>query len=301
MKAHAGCIATRSDALRAYTAHMGFNAATYSHDETPLHRADPRVKIVLLVAYSVTLFCVHTWLGMLVCGITLAGCVIAGRLRVAACLQQLLPVWVVLCITLVANSFTLDVGTVASPGGLGAVSGGVLDRLAPVPIAGTWGFVPGGFARGCFYALRIALLVFASLVLTVTTSSTELSRALEQFLSPFERLGAHVHDVATIISIALRFIPVTFDELQQVKRGQQSRGAPFSAEGLTSRLKAWQTVFIPLFVGLFRRADRLATAMDARCYGMGKPTHLGEMPFAKSNAAVLAVGLVGCIVVGVVL
>jgi energy-coupling factor transport system permease protein len=288
-------------ALCAHAAHMDGNAATYSYGETPLHQADPRVKIVLLVAYSVTLFCIHTWLGMLVCAATLAGCMVAARLHAGACLRQLLPVWVILGITLLVNSFTFDVGAVAAPSGLGAVSAGALDRVAPVPIAGTWGFAPAGFARGCFYVLRIVLLVFASLVLTVTTSSTELSRSLERALSPLERLGVRAHDVATTISVALRFIPVTFDEFQQVKMGQQSRGAPLSAERLTSRLTAWQTVFIPLLVGLFRRADRLATAMDVRCYGMGVPTHLNEMSCTKGDAIALAVGLAGCIIVSAAL
>lgn len=149
--------------------------------------------------------------------------------------------------------------------------------------------------------MRIALLALASMVLTSTTSPTELSRSLEQFLQPLERIRVPVHDVATIVSIALRFIPVTFDEFQVVRSAQESRGAGFSSGGLVDRLKAWQTVLIPLFVGLFRRADVLALAMDARCYGARKPTHLNARPFTARAAAALAAGLAACVAVSAML
>lgn len=280
---------------------MTFNAATYVPRHTPLHAADPRVKIVLLFAYSITLFCVTTWAGLALCAFAFAVCAGLSRLPFGASLRQLVPLWVILAVTLLVNSFSANVQAAGVPTGLGGVSPGLFGEMDPVVLVGTFGFVPAGFGRGCYYIARLALLALASVVLTSTTSPTELSRSLEQFLRPLETLRVPVHDVATIVSIALRFIPVTFDEFQVVRAAQASRGAGFSSGGLASRLRAWQTVLIPLFVGLFRRADVLALAMDARCYGAGKPTHLSDRPFTVAAGAALVAGLAACAAVSVML
>lgn len=273
------------------------NVATYSTRRTPLHSVDPRVKILLLFAYSITLFCIRSWIGMGVCLAVFAVGAVLGRLPFAPAIRQLVPLWVILLVTLVVNSFSFDVFHLAQTAGLGGVSAGVLSSLKPVALCGSFGFVPAGFARGCYYVLRIALLALASVLLTTTTAPTEISRSLDQFLRPLARFKIPTHDIATIVSIALRFIPVTFDEFAAVRRAQEARGAMFSNGSLTQRLRAWQTVFVPLFVGLFRRADVLALAMDARCYGAGEPTHLNESTFTFASWATLTVGLVFCLAV----
>ncbi|MBO4365214.1 MAG: energy-coupling factor transporter transmembrane protein EcfT, partial [Eggerthellaceae bacterium] len=206
-------------------ASMDFNAATYSYGDTAIHRTDARVKIALLVAYSVTLFCVQTWAGIAVCLAAFVACAALAHLPLGLCARQLIPLWVILGFTLLVNSFSVNVGNIVVPTGLGAVSAGVFEALDPIILVETFGFVPAGFARGCFYVLRIALLAFASMVLTTTTSSTQLAQALERILSPLARLGVPTRDATTIVSIALRFIPVTFDEFQMVRSAQQSRGA----------------------------------------------------------------------------
>ncbi|MCI7504687.1 MAG: energy-coupling factor transporter transmembrane protein EcfT [Coriobacteriaceae bacterium] len=234
------------------------------------------MKIVLVVAYSIALFFVQTWSGLGLFAIVLALAVAASRLRLLACIRQLIPLLLILSFTLIANSFSFDVSSAAELYGIGAVSSGVFQEMQPVALIGTFGFVPAGFARGCFYVLRIAFLLCASLVLVTTTSTSELSHAIRRFLVPLERFGLPVHDIATTISIALRFIPVTVDEFNAVRMAQASRGADFEGGGLIGKLKMWGTVLIPMFVGLFRRAERLATAMDARCYGMGKTSYLNQ-------------------------
>ena len=255
---------------------MSFNASSYNPRITPVHRIDARVKIVLVVAYSIALFFVQTWSGLGLFAIVLALAVAASRLRLLACIRQLIPLLLILSFTLIANSFSFDVSSAAELYGIGAVSSGVFQEMQPVALIGTFGFVPAGFARGCFYVLRIAFLLCASLVLVTTTSTSELSHAIRRFLVPLERFGLPVHDIATTISIALRFIPVTVDEFNAVRMAQASRGADFEGGGLIGKLKMWGTVLIPMFVGLFRRAERLATAMDARCYGMGKTSYLNQ-------------------------
>ena len=255
---------------------MSFNATSYNPRITPVHRIDARVKIVLVVAYSIAIFFVQTWSGLGLFAIVLALAVAASGLRLLACIRQLIPLLLILSFTLIANSFSFDVSSAAELYGIGAVSSGVFQEMQPVALIGTFGFVPAGFARGCFYVLRIAFLLCASLVLVTTTSTSELSHAIRRFLVPLERFGLPVHDIATTISIALRFIPVTVDEFDAVRMAQASRGADFEGGGLIGKLKMWGTVLIPMFVGLFRRAERLATAMDARCYGMGKTSYLNQ-------------------------
>lgn len=280
---------------------MSTNFTAYNPLQTPIHRIDARVKIVLVIAYSVALFFVGSWTGMALCAALLGGAVAVSRIRVLKCARQLLPLGIVLCFTVIANSFSFDISSEASLHGIGAVSAGLLQDAKPIAIAGSFGFVPAGFARGCFYVLRIVLLVYASLVLVTTTASSQISHALNRFLSPLGKLGVPVHDVSTSVSIALRFIPVVIDEFDSVRIAQVSRGANFDSGSLIARLKMWASVLIPMFVGLFRRADRLATAMDARCYGMGRATCLNDSRMSASSLAVLLAGLLICILIGAML
>ena len=185
----------------------------------------------------------------------------------------------------------------AAPPALGDVSAGVLAAWEPVALIGSFGLVPAGLARGLFFAVRIVLLVVASLTVTYTTTSTELTDALGFFLRPLKRLGVPTDDIAMVFSLALRFIPVTAEEFGRVHDAQWARGASFAEGSLWERLRAWQTVLIPLFVGLFRRADSLAVAMDARCYGAPdvERTSLAPRAFSGRSGLVLAVGLLACI------
>lgn len=278
---------------------MKLKVSAYIAGTSPAHRCDARVKIVLLLAYSITLFLVHTWTGLLVCALMFAAAAVASGIAARRFFGLLVPVYVIVAFTVLFNAFSFDVAGVAAgaaPGGLGDVSAGVFTALPPVSLIGSFGLVPAGFARGCFYAARIILLVVASLIVTYTTTSTDLMSALSGFLRPLRRLRVPVDDVAMVFSLALRFIPVTAEEFERVRAAQWARGAAFSEGSLQERLRAWQTVLIPLFVGLFRRADVLAVAMDARCYGTPGTarTSLSEHPFTARAAALLVGGLALC-------
>ena len=278
---------------------MRLNVSSYIYGTSPIHACDARVKIVLLLAYSITLFLVSTWTGLALCALLFAGAAAASGIAARRFFGLLVPVYVIVAFTVLFNGFSLDVVQAAAagaPSGLGNVSAGVLADVPPVALVGAFGFVPAGFARGCFFAMRIVLLVVASLVVTYTTTSTELTAALAGFMRPLRRLRVPVDDIAMVFSLALRFIPVTAEEFGRVHDAQQARGASFAEGSLWERLRAWQTVLIPLFVGLFRRADALAVAMEARCYGVPDcvRTSLGDRSLAAKSIAVLVGGLLAC-------
>ncbi|MBX9033340.1 energy-coupling factor transporter transmembrane protein EcfT [Gordonibacter massiliensis] len=280
---------------------MRIDVSSYIPGSSPVHACDARVKIVLLAAYSVTLFLVGTWTGLALCALVFVAVAALSGVPVRRFFALLVPVYVIAGFAVLFNGFALDVSQ-AAPGAVPTVLGdsfpGAFASLPPVALAGSFGFVPAGFARGCFFAARIVLLVVASLVVTYTTTSTALTDALADFLRPLRRLRVPVDDIAMVFSLALRFIPVTAEEFGRVHDAQQARGAAFAEGSLWQRLRAWQTVLIPLFVGLFRRADALAAAMDARCYGAeAGRTSLRDRRLTGGSVAVLVVGLAACVAI----
>ncbi len=282
---------------------MRIEISTYIAGSSPVHSCDARVKIVLLIAYSVTLFLVSSWWALGVCAAAFVALLGVSRIGPGGIFALSAPLLVIAGLAIVFNAFSFDAqaASQAAVGGMGAVSAGVFEGAPPLMLAGAFGFVPAGFARGCFYALRIVLLVVASLLVSFTTTSTQLTEAFAIFLRPLRRLRVPVDDVASVLSIALRFIPLVAEEIGRIHDTQWSRGAKFGEGSIASRLRAWSTVLVPLFVGMFRRADDLAVAMDARCYGMPgvQRTSLTRKPLAARDVAKLLVGLVGCVALAV--
>ncbi|WP_306506571.1 energy-coupling factor transporter transmembrane protein EcfT [Adlercreutzia equolifaciens] len=220
---------------------------------------DARVKIGLLVAYSVALFCTENLLGLGVAAALLAAVASVGDVPVARLLREGAFAYLIVGFLLVYN------------------------------------VAASGWLAGIAVALRLLLLVWASLLLMALSTPAELSEALRQLLSPLGRLGLPVRDFTTSLSIALRFMPLLSEELRAVRAAQASRGAAFEGAGLVGRLRAYGGLMVPLLVGLFRRADRLASAMEARCYGAsGVPTSLDGRRFAFGDGAALLVGVVAC-------
>lgn len=201
---------------------------------------DARAKVILLLIYSIGIFFVG-WGGMAVACLLFAGAFAVSRLPVRAVFGMVIPVYALAALTLVLNAFGSTQGIM---------------------------FTTEGLARGCFFALRICLLVWASLIVCYSTTSTQLVDAFVWFMRPLRALHVPVDDIAMVFSIALRFIPLIVAEYEQVKDAQWSRGATFDEGGLIRRIRAHAAILMPLIVGLFRRADKLAQAMDARCYGM---------------------------------
>lgn len=265
--------------------------------DTIVHRADACVKIVLLVAYTAALFAVTRWGGLAAGAVALCAVVAAGRLPLGRMLGSLKPLYAILAITLLFGGLTAGAEEAGAWAGAFGLQGGFCSDAPSILLVGELRFSPAGFKAALFNVARIVLLVLASLVVSLSTSAEALMDALRSLLEPLRRLRFPVDDAATALSLAVRFVPVLGEELARVRDAQRSRGARFDAGGPVARLRAWGRVLVPLFVGAFRRADRVAVAMDARCYGAGAVrTSLQQREFGARDAELLAAGLAVCAV-----
>lgn len=248
----------------------------YRAAETPLHHLDARVKLACLLAVTVALFAASSPVTLAAMAAAVLAAAHLGGLSARELAQGLRPTAVILAFSLLANAF-------------------VADGTASLTLVGPLGISYPGLARGALAVGRIAVLVFAALVLSATTSSTAVADALTSLMAPLGRLGVPVGDIAMTVSIALRFIPLTAEELVRIRDAQRARGVDFAQGSVPARVRRWLSVLAPLVVALFRRADDLAQAMAERCYrGRGR-TRLTR-PMRPSDLLVLAVVAIGCLV-----
>lgn len=249
---------------------------SYHPADTPIHRLDARVKLACLLAVTVTLFAARGALALAAMAAAVLAAAHLGGLSARELAQGLRPTAVILAFSLLANAF-------------------VADGTASLTLVGPLGISYPGLARGALAVGRIAVLVFAALVLSATTSSTAVADALTSLMAPLGRLGVPVGDIAMTVSIALRFIPLTAEELVRIRDAQRARGVDFAQGSVPARVRRWLSVLAPLVVALFRRADDLAQAMAERCYrGRGR-TRLTR-PMRPSDLLVLAAVAIGCLV-----
>ena len=246
-----------------------------------IHLLDPRVKILVLLAFSISLFFLNTWLGM---GIMTGLCLIAmlmSKISFRQICAPLVGVMAICIMTILFNSFVLHSELESGVGNLvntDFLVDGFCSQMPPSVLLDSLVFVPQGAERGVFYAVRIALLVLSSVIVALSTTSHEFSQALDYFLSPLRLLKVPTHQVSTTVTIAIRFIPLSMCEFNNIKSAQSARALDFNSGGLLFRLKAWTSVLLPLFVGMFRRAETLSIAMDSRCYGLDRePTSLQRL------------------------
>lgn len=209
---------------------MQINFATYISGNSVVHRCDARVKLVALFVYSLALLLVPWW-GVVALAVLFVVALVSSQVPVVRILGPvMIPVYVLAAIALACN----------------------------------------GLPAGLVVAARIVLLVAASLLVSYTTTSTQVMRALAWLLQPLARLHVPVRDIVLVLSLALRFIPVVAEEFCRVHDAQAARGSAFAAGSFWARAKAWGRVFVSLFVSLFRRADNMAAALDSRCYGASR-------------------------------
>lgn len=240
--------------------------------DSPVHRFDPRAKLGVVASYTILLFSIQAWAGFSVAAVAVSGALVLSRVPWRIALRGLRAVTLLLVFTLIANAFRWQ-PLVA------------LVRLGPI------GIDRAGLATGLFFVVRIVLLVVGTSLLTLTTSPVALTDAMSSIMRPLRGLRVPVDDIATMFSIALRFIPTTAEEAEKIVVAQSARGAVFDEGGPIRRAKAWIPVLVPLFVNLFRRADDLAVAMESRCYtGVGR-TRLHEPRMRSSDWLALAVGV----------
>lgn len=244
---------------------MNMPVGRYVPGGSAVHRADPRSKLIVLLVAMIILFMVDGWLA-LGCFVALVVALFAlARIPARFLFAMLKPVLWLAAFTLLINSFTWQGGLV---------------------------FTLSGFTRGSFFVVRLFCIMAYTALLTLTTAPIALTDGLARLMRPLSRIGLPVEDIAMMFSIGLRFIPVIGDQTERIMLAQRSRGARFDEGGLIKRAKAWIPVIIPLLVGLFRNADELALAMDARAYtGRGR-THLRELHMTAGDITLIQVSIV---------
>ncbi|MCD7728382.1 MAG: energy-coupling factor transporter transmembrane protein EcfT [Clostridia bacterium] len=223
----------------------------YYPTESFVHKLDPRTKLLFLIGYIVAIFISDTLYGMLLCAIALIIIVIAARVPFGRVLRSVKGIIFILILTSLLNLF---------------FHGG--DNLIA-----QWGIIKiyrEAIVYTIFLLLRLFLLVMASAVLTLTTTPVRLADGIESLLSPLKVIHFPVHELALIMSIALRFIPILIDETNRIISAQKARGADFESGNIFKRIKAIVPILIPLLISSFRRAEELGDAMDARCYSGSK-------------------------------
>ena len=221
------------------------------------HKCDPRTKILLLIVYIVAIFTAKNFYGLGVCALAFLIMTAASRVPLKTVFKTVKGVAFLLVFTAVLNLFFY--------------AGGEPITLFGVKLK--WGIIrisKAGIIYTVFLATRLFLLVSGSSLLTLTTTPVSLTDGIESLLLPLKWLRFPVHELALIMSIALRFIPILADETTRIMNAQKARGADFETGGLIKRVKAVVPILIPLLLSAFRRADELGDAMDARCYSGSK-------------------------------
>ena len=244
----------------------------YVPGNSAVHRADPRVKLALALAFTALVFSARSWIALAFAGALLLLVIGVSGVpwRIAA--RGLVPILWLLVFTLAANALLWR-------------SASAVFSLGPIGISGP------GLMRGLFFSARIVLLILGTSLVTLTTSPVALTDALSRLMRPLRFVRFPVDDAAMLFSIALRFIPTTSEEAEKIIVAQTARGATFDQGGPVARARAWVPVLVPLFVNLFRRADDLAIAMESRCYtGVGR-TRLHELKMRASDWGMLIVGV----------
>ncbi len=223
----------------------------YYPAESPLHRMDARVKIIIALLYIVSLFVIQSFVGYAVVIISLAAVIKLSKVPFKFMVKGLKPLILIIVFTAIINLLTTQGET---------------------PLFKIWLFTVT--LEGVYFAikmcLRIILLIIGTSLLTLTTTPIKLTDGIELLLKPFAKIGVPAHDIAMMMTIALRFIPTLLDETDKIIKAQQARGADFDTGNLLSKAKAMVPILVPLFISAFRRADELAMAMEARCYNGGE-------------------------------
>ena len=222
----------------------------YYQTDSLLHRLDPRVKLVGTFVYLISLFVVDSFAGYLLAGLFLAVMIMLSNVPFRYIVRGMKTIVFLLLITVVFNLFL-------TPGEV-------------IWQAGIFKITKEGLTFAIKMAVRLSLLILGSSIMTLTTTPTQLTDALESLLRPLKKVHVPVHEIAMMMSIALRFIPILMEETDKIMKAQIARGADFESGSLVARVKALVPLLVPLFISAFRRANDLAMAMEARCYRGGE-------------------------------
>ena len=239
--------------------------------DSPVHRLDPRTKILLTLAMIVAVFMVHSLVGYGIILLFVAAVCRLSHIPFKLVMKGIKPLRFILLLTFLLNLFF----------------------TTGEDILWQWRFITityTGLHQAVHFALRLVFLVIGTSLMTLTTSPIMLSDGLELLLSPLKKLHFPAHELAMMMSIALRFIPTLLEETDKIMKAQMARGAEFESGNILARARAMVPLLVPLFVSAFRRAGDLAMAMEARCY------HGGE---GRTRLRVLKIGRNDWIAAGV--
>ena len=236
----------------------------YVKGDSILHRLDPRTKIFGMLAIMVALFFVNNWIGLVYAAVVVFAVLLASQVPLKFYIRGVKPLRWILLFTAAIQIF-----------------------LTPGEIIWQWGILhitAEGVRLAIFMCVRLVLLVMTTSVLTLTTTPIVLTDAVENLLSPFKRIGVPAHELAMMMTIALRFIPLLADETEKIMAAQKARGAAFDEGGLMDRARALLPILVPLFLSAINRASELAMAMEARCYHGGEGrTRLHELHYENRD------------------
>ena len=245
----------------------------YFPGKSPIHLMDPRAKLIMLVVYIVGLFVSTGWLSYGLMFVFLALIIKISTIPVKSILKGLKPLVVILCFTGILNLFFTE-------------GENLLPESWPVAIT------KEGIIRAVMMVARIMMLVSGTFLLTYTTSPIALTDGLESLMNPLKKIKVPVHELAMMMCIALRFIPTLIEETDKIMSAQKARGADFESGNLIERAKALVPILVPLFIGAFRRADELATAMECRCYQGGEGrTKMKLLRYSRRDMVAFLIGV----------
>ena len=250
----------------------------YYPGNSVIHRLDPRIKIMATLLYIVALFVVKDFTGFIVAVVLLEAVIILSKVPRRYIWRGLKPVLIIIAFTLIVNIFM--------------IRGEVLWQFGVLHITRE------GLRMAAFVGIRLVLLIIGSTMLTLTTRPIGLTDGIEALLSPFKKIGLPAHELAMMMTIALRFIPTLLEETDKIIKAQQARGADFESGNILRRAKALVPILVPLFISAFRIAQDLAMAMEARCYGGDvKRTRMNAMKFATRD---LIASIIFCVFLAVI-
>jgi energy-coupling factor transport system permease protein len=245
-----------------------------------VHKLDPRFKILATFIYIASLFIIDKLIAYTLVVAFIGASILLSKVPVKYILRGLKPILIIIIITFGINIFMTQ--------------GQILYTIGPLKIS------KEGIHMAVFMALRLIFLIVGTSLLTLTTSPIELTDGIERLLNPFKKIGVPAHELAMMMTIALRFIPTLLEETDKIMKAQMARGADFESGNIVNRAKSLIPLLVPLFIGAFRRADDLAMAMEARCYRGGENrTRMKQLELHKRDyvASTLLVVFIGALII----
>lgn len=221
----------------------------YYPGDTVIHKLDPRIKLIITFVFIISLFFIKVFFPYIFVVSFIFSAVAISKIPIKYILKGLKPLSIIILITFAINVFM--------------TKGEILFEIGPLDVT------KEGLRQATFMALRLIFLIIGTSLLTLTTSPILLTDGIEKILNPFRKIGIPAHELAMMMTIALRFIPTLLEETDKIMKAQMARGADFESGNVLNRAKSLVPLLVPLFISAFRRADELAMAMEARCYRGG--------------------------------